>query len=201
MLDVCVIRHAPTPWNEDKRIQGHTDVGLSDAGRATLAGRRPPAEFSAARWISSPLKRCLETARLLGAADDLAIEARLMEMKWGAWEGHTVKALRAEFGAQVSAAETRGVDFRPPGGESPRDVQARLGSWLRDIAADGQPVVAVTHKGVMRALLAMATGWDMLTPPPAQLDWACAHVFSVHDDGAPRVGRLNVALAAVESPP
>lgn len=135
MVDLCVLRHAPTPWNEQGRIQGHTDVSLSEAGRATLVDKGLPAGLDGARWVTSPLKRCRETAQLLGAPDDLAIEPRLMEMNWGEWEGYTVKALRAEFGAQVSAAETYGLDMRPPGGESPREVQLRVHSWLREIAA------------------------------------------------------------------
>ncbi len=200
MVDLAVIRHAPTAWNEERRIQGHTDVPLSTAGRDLFAGKRLPPELAAARWVSSPLKRCRETARLLGAPRDMSIEPRLIEMNWGAWEGHTVKSLRAEFGAQVAGAERRGLDFRPPGGESPRDVQARARSWLAEVAADGQPVVAVTHKGVARALLAMATGWDLLSPPPARLDWTCAHLFVVRNDGTPQVARLNIALEPMETP-
>jgi probable phosphoglycerate mutase len=50
--------------------------------------------------------------------------------------------------------EAAGLDFRPPGGESPRDVQERLKPYLASLAG---PTIAVTHKGVLRALYALAT--------------------------------------------
>ena len=48
--------------------------------------------------------------------------------------------LRAELGPAMAENEARGLDFRPPGGESPREVQARLKPFLADLAA---PTVAV----------------------------------------------------------
>ena len=49
----------------------------------------------------------------------------------------------------MSENEAAGLDFRPAGGESPRDVQDRLLPWLAGLRG---PTVAVTHKGVIRAL-------------------------------------------------
>jgi probable phosphoglycerate mutase len=149
--------------------------------------------------LSSPLLRAVATAQRLGAVRP-AVEPRLTEMDWGEWEGFTLAELRTRFGPAMAAAEARGLDFRPPGGESPRDVQARLGPLLAEIAAEGRPVVAVTHKGVIRAVLARATGWDMQGKPPARLSWDAAHLFRLAADGSPRVERLNLALAAMVSP-
>ncbi|MDH3792273.1 MAG: histidine phosphatase family protein, partial [Rhodospirillales bacterium] len=92
--------------------------------------------------------------------------------------------------------EARGLDFRPPGGESPRDVQVRLAPWLTRVAADGQPCVAVCHKGVIRALAALASGWDMTGPPPEKLRDAAAHRFLVGTGGTPAVGQLNLSLVS-----
>ena len=39
------------------------------------------------------------------------------------------------------------------------------------------PTLAVTHRGVIRAILAEATGWDMRGKPPARLDWDAVHLF------------------------
>jgi probable phosphoglycerate mutase len=65
------------------------------------------------------------------------------------------------------ANEALGLDFRPPGGESPREVRARLESLFADLT--DELVVCVTHKGVIRAALSLATGWDMLAKPPLRL--------------------------------
>ena len=90
-------------------------------------------------------------------------------MDWGAWEGARAAELRAEAPDELAANEARGLDLRPPGGESPREVCGRLRALRADLASDPTPVVAVCHKGVIRAALALATGWDMRTAPPLRL--------------------------------
>ena len=54
------------------------------------------------------------------------------------------------------------------------------------------PTLAVTHRGVIRAILAEATGWDMRGKPPARLDWRRGALLQLDAQGAPRVERLNV---------
>ncbi|MFQ5957917.1 MAG: histidine phosphatase family protein [Alphaproteobacteria bacterium] len=195
MTRLALIRHAATAWSEGGRIQGRADLPLSPRGREAAARRRPPPELAGADWVSSPLARAYETARLMGAAS-IAREPRLIEMDWGRWEGRRLADLRAELGAAMAANEARGLDFRPDGGESPRDVQERIAPWLAAVAGRGRPVAAVTHKGVIRAVLALASGWDMTGKPPARLAWDCAHLFTLARDGAPAVERLNRRLAA-----
>ncbi len=178
MIDVLLIRHGPTAWNARGRIQGHRDIRLSRAGRAELAARRIPPQYRQYRWYASPLARAVESARLLGARD-LRTDARLVELDWGSWEGWTRDALRAHYGQVFAENEARGLEFRPPGGESPRELRRRLRAWLADMATGGQGVIAVTHKGVIQMALAMATGWDLVSRAPVRLDWGCAQHFRV----------------------
>jgi probable phosphoglycerate mutase len=91
--------------------------------------------------------------------------------------------------------EAAGLDFRPPGGESPREVQARLRPLLARIVQDGTPVAAVAHKGVIRALFALATGWDMRAKPPQRLAEDAVHLFEIDRTGTPAVCRLNLPIA------
>ncbi len=193
MSQLALIRHAPTKWTEQGRIQGRTDVPLSPAGRAAAARWRLPPEISGVDWVSSPLLRARETVDALGITR-FTIEPRLIEMDWGHWEGRKLSSLRAELGAAMAENEALGLDFRPDGGDSPRDVQARLRPWLAEMAATDQPLAAVTHKGVIRAILSLATDWDMVGPPPAKMNWSSAHVFAVRGGGEVRVSRLNVSL-------
>lgn len=193
MTTIALIRHGPTVWTEARRIQGRSDPGLSDAGRARVSGWRPPPEVDGFAWVSSPLRRAGETARLLHGKG-VAPEPCLIEMDWGAWEGRILGDLRRELGAKMAENEARGLDFTPTGGESPRQVQTRLRDWLAAVAAADQATVAVTHKGVIRAILSLATGWDMTVPPPTRLDWASVHMFRLDDQGTPSVDRLNIGL-------
>jgi broad specificity phosphatase PhoE len=190
MTDLFILRHGPTAWNAAGRIQGHIDEPLSDDGRAQVARWRLPPEAAGLRWIASPLARAWETAHLLGLAP--TPEPRLREMSWGAWEGRLLHELRA--GELTPEREERGLDFRPPDGESPRDVQARLRPWLAEVAADGRSTGAVAHAGVIRALYALATGWDMFGRPADKPRDFCIHRFALAPDGTPRVVAMNIPL-------
>ena len=192
---LVLIRHGPTRWNAEKRLQGQSDEPLSPEGRAAVAEWRLPPELSARRWLVSPLSRARETAALLGI-EAPELEPRLMEMSWGEWEGRTLPDLRIELGGAMIDIENRGLDLRPPGGESPRLLQKRLKPLLAEIGAAGEPVGAVCHRGVIRALLALATGWNMLGKPPVKLKNACWHRFTVAPDGMLAVEAMNLPLTA-----
>lgn len=197
MILLATLRHAETEWSRDKRIQGRTDVPLSPAGRAALRARALPALCAGMQAVTSPLVRCVETATLLGHPQ-AAREARIVEMHWGAWEGQRIADLRASLGAAMQENEARGLDFTPEGGESPRQVLARIRPWLAELATRAQPTLAFTHRGVIRVLLAQAVGWDMLGRPPGKLDWDALQLFQLDAQGQPSVYALNVALDAVQ---
>lgn len=189
MTRLLVIRHGATDWNAAGLMQGRADRPLSEAGRASVSSARLPPGWDNAVCLSSPLRRAMETARLLGF--DPTPDDRLIEMDWGEWEGRSLADIRAEQGEAMAENEARGLDFRPAGGESPRDVQERLKPLLAEIET---PTIAVTHKGVLRALYALATGWSMKAKPPEKLRDGCAHAFDVGDDGVPSVVELNIPL-------
>jgi probable phosphoglycerate mutase len=189
MTLLALLRHGETAWSAEGRIQGRSDQLLNDAGRAALAGRALPAACLGMRVITSPLARCVETAALLGAPR-APREPLISEMSWGEWEGRCLADLRAELGEAMRENEARGLDFRPAGGESPREVLARVSQWLSHL---GEPTLAVTHRGVIRAVLVAATGWDMRGAPPAKLDWTAFHLFRV-ERGKPAAVQLNVTV-------
>ena len=189
----ALLRHAPTVWNGEGRLQGLTDTGLSPEGEAKARQWRLPPPADGWKRVSSPLQRARRTAELVQPSMPVAIDSRLREMSFGIWEGFTVKELRATGGEAFAAAEAAGLDFHPPGGESPRMAMARLSQWSSTLT---EPVVAVSHKAAIRALLALATGWNMLGRPPHKLDWSCLHFFVAHDAGGVTIERLNVPLTA-----
>jgi probable phosphoglycerate mutase len=191
---LAVIRHAPTAWNREKRLQGHTDIGLGAEGRIVAASWRVPPEWQGWRLLTSPLGRARETAAILFPESAAEIAPALREMSFGAWEGRRLADLRADPGAEAAEREQLGLDFRAPGGESPREVQARLAPLLARLAAEEKDTVAVSHKAVQRALYALATGWRMLEKPPVKLKDGCAHLFELAADGSPRVVELNIRL-------
>jgi len=193
MITVALIRHAPTVWNLEGRIQGREDTPLADIGRDMARRWRLPQALRHLVWMTSTLARTRETAALMGLAVEAA-EPRLDEMDWAGWSGRTLAALRAEFGEDMAANEALGLDFRPPGGESPREVQDRLRAWLGDCVAGGRDTGAVTHRGVLRAAVSLATGWPLLGPPPVALGRASVLVLEVGADGSVALGATGLSL-------
>jgi len=187
MTPVLLVRHGPTDWNERGRIQGRADPALSRRGRIEVASWRLPAGWAEARVLSSPLRRARETAALLSRQPPV-VDDRLIEMDWGAWQGRRLADLRAEAPAAMATNEAGGLDFRPPGGESPREVCARVQALLGELAADPRPVVAVCHKGVIRAALALASGWDMRSRPPLRIGRDRGCVLLCHGDDRVELG-------------
>ena len=193
-IRLALLRHAATGWNETGRVQGRSDIELSAAGRTQARSWILPAPIDQWRRISSPLARARETASLLTPESDVTIESRLTEMNWGAWEGRTLADLRTELGDEMIRREVAGLDFRAPGGESPREVQARVKPWLAELAGGNQDVLAITHKGVVRAIYALATGWDMTAREPDRFRYPALHLFRVGRDGAVVLKRFNIPL-------
>ncbi|HYB56504.1 MAG TPA: histidine phosphatase family protein [Alphaproteobacteria bacterium] len=195
MTQLALIRHAASAWSERGLIQGRADPSLSPAGAAAAAAWRVPAVLAAFDWVASPLARATESARLL-LGREAAVEPSLIEMAWGEWEGERLAELRTKLGAALAENEGRGLDFRPPGGESPRDVQRRLEPWLARVALRARSTAAVTHKGVIRAVVGLATGWDFLGKPPLRLAPATAQLFELDEGGRPRLLSANIPLTA-----
>lgn len=194
-MKVALLRHGVTDWNQQRRVQGQTDTMLAEAGRRWLTRHRLPVDLADWRVVASPLMRARETAALLGLRiTELVPE--LMEMSWGSWEGQTLQSLRSRYGRGFAEMEARGLDFRPPGGGSPRQVQQRALRWLHRLAGSepGRGVVAVTHKGVMRTLLARCWGWEMVGAPPFRLDWRCLQLVQINAAGELTQVRCNWPL-------
>lgn len=98
--------------------------------------------------------------------------------------------------------EGRGLDFRPPGGESPREVLARVRPWMEELAEQDVPTLAICHRGVMRVVFASAMRWDMTGKAPAKLDWTALQVFELTVGAGVQVVALNAPLQRAHvSPP
>jgi probable phosphoglycerate mutase len=193
-VPLVAVRHAPTAWNAERRLQGFTDVPLGTEGEAMARAWQIDPAWRGYHAVSSPLARAATTARLLFPEQEIALDARLIEMSFGDWEGRSLAELRGELGSDAEGRERMGLDFQPPNGESPREVQTRVTPLLAEIAAAGMPTVIVAHKAVLRALLSLATGWTMLGKPPVKLLPNTAHLFTLGAGGKIAVDRMNISL-------
>ncbi len=194
-MKLALLRHGPTEWNALGKVQGHIDIPLSEAGFAKMAALRLP--FAWPRLYASPLLRARQTVEALGLKDAL-LDARLMEQNWGSWEGLTRAEILSQHGADAfeKAGAKQGEAFRPGHGESTGELHARVAAFLKDVAREESDAIAVAHLGVLRAAYTLATGWDMATPMPADLDVSKILLLSLDPAGAPKIARLNLEFSA-----
>tara|TARA_R110000737_G_scaffold155683_2_gene184550 strand:- start:4393 stop:4974 length:582 start_codon:yes stop_codon:yes gene_type:complete len=179
MIRLALLRHGHTAWNRAHRIQGRTDIPLDDQAVAGLRALRLPAPWDSAALWSSPLQRAAHTAELV-AGRMPRTDPALMEMDWGDWEGQHGSDLRADPASGFRDIEDWGWDYAPPGGESPAHLRARLVPWANALTRDS---VAVCHIGVMRVLLAHATGWGFDGPAPFAVKRNRLFVINISDGG------------------
>lgn len=191
MIEIGLLRHFPTEWNETGRLQGRADIPLSPAGRAALAERRLPERWRAAPMIVSPLERAQETARTLSEGAPISTDARLVEMEMGEAEGALGAELLADPDHPYRPVEEWGWDFRHPGGESPAEMADRLRPLLAEIRS---PCLLVCHRGVMRVILALAAGWNYSGPETFRIKRAAVHPVTLRD-GAPAAAGAPEKLA------
>ena len=194
-MRIALLRHGPTGWNALGRIQGHTDIPLSDEGLAKMCRLLPPLPFAQARAFASPLLRARQTAEALGLTGP-TLDARLMEQNWGSWEGLSRAEILARDGEDAFARAGLKLRFRPPGGESTEELHDRVAAFLKDVARDESDAIAVAHMGVLRAAYTLASGWDMGAPMPPDLDISKALILSLTREGVPAIAALNVELPA-----
>ena len=110
----CFVRHGETPWNAERRLQGHQDIPLNELGLAQaaaaaryLAQRHAHTSFSAV--ISSDLLRARQTADAIASALELGVHdaPALRERHYGDFEGKTPAEAAAYNAAAYDALVAR----------------------------------------------------------------------------------------------
>ena len=194
MTRLLIIRHATNDVREKGILAGRTPgVHLNQEGQAqaeALASRLVPAEIEAI--YSSPLERCLETAKIIDGPHGLPVTVRegLGEIHFGRWTGQPFEKLRRR-------RLWRNVQFVPstmrfPGGESLREMQMRVVAELESVRAKHpqRTVAIVSHADVIKAAVAYYVGlhldlFQRLVIAPASLT-----ILDV-GKGVPRLQCLN----------
>lgn len=178
MSRLALLRHGHTAWNRAGRIQGRSDIPLDEDAKAGLAALTLPAGFETDEIWSSPLLRAVETGRLVTGREP-TVSTALTEMNWGDWEGLRGEDLLETPNSGFRHIEDWGWDYHAPRGESPADVWARLQPW---VVGRNTNTVAICHIGIMRVLLARATGWQFSGPAPFRIKRNRLYVLHI-DDG------------------
>lgn len=151
---LVLVRHGETAWNAEGRVQGQTDVLLSEIGHAqaralaeALAGERFAALYS------SDLERVRQTAA--PAAERLGLEvrldARLRERHYGIFETLTYLEAKQRLPEEYARFKAKELDYDFGTGESLRAFYERSIACIAEIAARhaGEELLVFTHGGVL----------------------------------------------------
>ncbi len=182
----CVVRHGETPWNAERRLQGHQDIplnalGMSQAAAAAAYLQRRHAETPFAAVISSDLLRARQTGDAIGQALGLPVQdaPSLRERHYGDFEGKTPAEARqfddVAYDVLVARADLKAA---PGSAESLDGMVARIETCLQALAVQyaNDAVILVTHGGELDVLYRRAMGRALTGPrdapiPNAGLNW------------------------------
>lgn len=153
------IRHGAIDETLSGKYIGTTDVPLSDKGKADLKKLDYEYRYPGTQVVfTSPLKRCVETCKILYPELNPLSITGLSECNFGEWEGKTAESLKSNPDFKKWLAGDNSV--KPPRGESNADFTRRIclmfESLVEGLMKTGTTEsVIVTHGGVIMTLLAV----------------------------------------------
>lgn len=150
-MKIIFIRHAKTAGNLKKRYIGRTDEPLCSEGIEELSGRRYP---DCDILVSSSMKRCLETAKIIYPGKKAAVFKGFNECDFGDFEGKNYAEL-SEDPDYTSWIESGGnAPF--PNGENPADFKKRCIAEFEKmigIYSFSETISLVVHGGTIMSVL------------------------------------------------
>jgi len=158
-MKIYLIRHGKTEWNLQHKMQGQRDSPLIEEGliQLRLLGERLNNECFQAVY-SSPLKRAVQSARVVFPGTELILRDELKEIALGDWEGRNYQQVKdqpleehEEFWEKPHLFQAR-----PGGGEDIFAVKERVVSLFNELISRHSfqdSIALVSHTVVIKALL------------------------------------------------
>ncbi len=184
---VLLVRHGQTKSNITGYFMGWSNEDISDPGYAqvrSLSSRL--AKFPIATIYTSPLKRAMNTARILAEPHKLELNVLddLTEIGLGDWQGlhrDEVSQKWPEIWRQ-SRIDPSAVTF--PNGENFQQLTERAVRAFNRIVADStnRHTLAVTHDAVIRVLAAHVLGTSNRIYRHMEINNGSLSVIRVEDD-------------------
>jgi broad specificity phosphatase PhoE len=193
---LLLIRHGESVGNALGRFQGHSDVSLSELGRAQAEHL---ASYLATHWAvsavyASPLRRAVDTARSIVEALQvpLNLDGRLKEIDVGPLTGLTLDEVKERFPKTYAAWQEGTFWGSVPGGESRLAFSTRVCTAMAEIVSrhSGESVAVVSHGGALGIYLSELLGLAPDRPAPFVFYNASLSIVEA-GDSRPRLHLLN----------
>lgn len=149
-MKLYVARHGQTIWNAQNKVCGITDVGLTEKGKDQAKELSSIVQnYSIDVIISSPLKRALETGKIVAEKNNISLQTEelLIEQNYGIYEGVDRKT-------DSFLANKRNFAYKYPEGESVLQVAYRIYGLIDKLKEQyqGKNILIISHGGVCRII-------------------------------------------------
>lgn len=190
-----LVRHGQTDANlEGRYIGGKTDTPLSKAGISGLKKLYEKGGYPRVSLVfSSPMERCIGSAKILFPNRDIIALENLREYNFGDFENKTATELdgRPDYAAWAS-----GQMPAPPNGESSKDFVARTALGLNEMLRimmerEEYEAAAVMHGGSIMMLLA-ACGLPQQPPAFWTSENGCGYTLLITPSLYQKTGAVEV---------
>lgn len=161
MNKIYIVRHGETDWNKEGRCQGKTNISLNENGIIQAKNLRKKFDISKIEvCFVSPLKRALETAKIITADKiDLIIDDRIIERGFGTLEGKLFN-----YDATLKSWNYK-LNYNEYGIETIKDVLKRAKDFLNYLneTYDNKNILIVSHGAFIKALYFNIVGYNVET--------------------------------------
>lgn len=181
MTQLILVRHGETTGESSIRLNGSTDVPLSELGRAQMhAVHIRLAEMRFTRVLSSPLSRATEAAAIIAPHASTIVIPDFREVDFGDWETLTYSEVEARDPERLAKMRAGNVDFTFPGGDSRVDFFERVSNAARHSIEQGHTTLIAAHKGTIKAITAtLLPGYDLMLARKDPCELGSIHRFEV----------------------
>lgn len=160
---IYLIRHGECAGNRDNRIRGCIDFELNDNGKAQTEALASVLTGKGIEYMySSPLMRATVTAEIIGRKIGIGYETceGFNNIKIGPWEGQLKSELAVKFPKEWETWRNTPDDLRVDGFETIEHVMKRSLAAMMEIIGrhEGRTIAIVTHRGILKPLIAGALG-------------------------------------------
>ena len=163
---MLLIRHGETVWNKDAKLQGQTDIPLSEKGiQQAMALSKRLSGWKIEAIYASSLSRAIKTAGIISEPHLRPVQllTELQELNFGDWEGLTFKEIQQNFHDLSKIWWSNPLETRIPGGETLAELAKRSNQAIKDIVLkhSDQTVAVVAHGGTIRSIVGTVLGIDL----------------------------------------
>jgi len=145
-MQLTLLRHAESEYNQKRLLQGRIDCNLSQKGiKETINKAR---DFDSSKYdvcFCSPLKRTVRTAEILVPNLEIIKDERIIERSLGDWEDTPVSDEKTFL--------LNNINSTPPNGESTDEITTRINDFIDFLKKNysNKRVLIIIHAGIVYA--------------------------------------------------